>query len=392
MRYNFDEIIPRENTNSVKYDIRETYFGKPDVFPMWVADMDFKTPDFILEAIRERLNHEILGYTIKPDSFFESIVGWVKRRHNWDIKKEWIAYSPGVVPAINLIVEGFTSPGDKIIVQPPVYYPFFSAVKNNNRILVNNQLVNNNGKYFIDFDALRKSIDPDVKMLIFCNPHNPVGRVWTKEELTELGNICIENDILIVSDEIHSDLVFPGYTHIPIASLSPEIDKRTITCMAPSKTFNLAGLATSEVIISNPRLRHAYDKVLDKVHIGMGNALGLVALEAAYSKGDEWLDELIKYLTSNLDVARNFLKQEIPSVKLIEPEATYLLWLDFNKLNMSNEALKSFIITDAGLGFNDGPVFGSGGEGFQRMNIALPQPQLMEALDKLKSAFKRNNL
>lgn len=392
MRYNFDEIVPRENTNSVKYDIREMYFGKSDVFPMWVADMDFKTPDFIIEALRERLNHEILGYTIKPDSFFESIVDWVKRRHKWDIKKEWIAYSPGVVPAINLIVEGFTSPGDKIIVQPPVYYPFFSAVKNNNRVLVNNQLVKNNGKYYIDFEALRKSIDPDVKMLIFCNPHNPVGRVWTKEELTELGNICVENDIIIVSDEIHSDLVFPGYTHIPMASLSPEIDKRTITCMAPSKTFNLAGLATSEVIISNPRLRHTYEKVLDKVHIGMGNVLGLVALEAAYSRGDEWLDELMKYLTSNLEVTRSFLKQEIPSVKLIEPEATYLLWLDFSELNKSNEALKSFIIKDAGLGFNDGPVFGPGGEGFQRMNIALPQPQLMMALDKLKSAFRRNNL
>jgi len=271
MTYNFDEIVSRENTNSVKYDIRAELFGKEDVIPMWVADMDFRTPDFIIKAIKTRLEHEILGYSIKPGSYYDSIIKWLDRRHNWDIKKEWISFSPGVVPALNMAVMAYSRPGDKIILQSPVYHPFYAAIENNGRRIVDNPLRQENGRYYFDFDDLKKKIDADVKMLFLCNPHNPVSRAFTEDELSELAAICLENNILIIADEIHSDLIFPGYRHIPMASLSDDIAENTITCMAPSKTFNLAGMSTSFLVIKNRELRHRYNKVLDQVHISSGN-------------------------------------------------------------------------------------------------------------------------
>jgi len=389
MTYNFDEIVSRENTNSVKYDIRAELFGKEDVIPMWVADMDFRTPDFIIKAIKTRLEHEILGYSIKPGSYYDSIIKWLDRRHNWDIKKEWISFSPGVVPALNMSVMAYSRPGDKIILQSPVYHPFYAAIENNGRRIVDNPLRQENGRYYFDFDDLKKKIDADVKMLFLCNPHNPVSRAFTEDELSELAAICLENNILIIADEIHSDLIFPGYRHIPMASLSDDIAENTITCMAPSKTFNLAGMSTSFLVIKNRELRHRYNKVLDQVHISSGNLFGTVALEAAYTGGDEWLGQLMTYLKKNAELVRNYLSENIPEIKLTEPEATYLLWLDCRELKMNAKKLKKFIIHEAGLGLNDGAMFGPGGEGFQRMNIATPAGIVEKSLQQLKNAVDK---
>lgn len=389
MTYDFDEIVPRENTNSVKYDIRGELFGKEDVIPMWVADMDFRTPDFIIKAIKSRLEHEIFGYSIKPGSYYDSIIKWLGRRHTWDIKKEWISFSPGVVPALNMAVMAYSRPGDKIILQSPVYHPFYAAIENNGRRMVNNPLRQENGRYYFDFDDLKKKIDADVKMLFLCNPHNPVSRAFTEEELRELAAICMENNILIIADEIHSDLIFPGYRHIPMASLSDDIAENTITCMAPSKTFNLAGMSTSFLVIKNRELRHRYNKVLDQVHISSGNLFGTVALESAYTSGDEWLEQLMAYLKKNAELVKNYLSENIPEIKLTEPEATYLLWLDCRELKMTNKELKNFMIHEAGLGLNDGAMFGPGGEGYQRMNIAAPANTVEKSLQQLKKAVDR---
>lgn len=385
MQYNFDEIVNRENTASVKYDLRKVIFEKEDVIPMWVADMDFKTPDFIIKAIRERLDHEVLGYSIRPKSYFLSIINWLKRRHNWIIKEEWISYSPGIVPAINMAVLAYTEPNDKIIIQPPVYFPFFSAIENNNRVQVENPLKMKNGRYYFDFDDLEEKLK-DAKMLILSNPHNPGGSVWTKDELKRLGELCLENNVLIMSDEIHADLVFKNFKFTPVASISNEIADNTVTFIAPSKTFNIAALATSSVISSNKILKDKFDKVVDAIHVGMGNVFGTVASEAAYNFGDEWLDQLMDYLTLNLDFAQDYFNEKIPQIKMMRPEGTYMVWLDCTQLDLKNKDLKHFMIEDAGLGFNDGRMFGTGGEGFMRMNIACPKQILLDALIRLENA------
>lgn len=388
MKYNFDEIINRENTASVKYDLRKDIFGKEDVIPMWVADMDFKTPDFIIKAIIDRANHEVFGYSFRPESYFLSIVNWLKRRHNWEISKDWISFSPGIVPAVNMAILAFTEPNDKIIIQPPVYFPFFSAIKNNNRVLVENPLKLKNGRYCFDFNNLEKKL-ADAKMLILSNPHNPGGSVWTKNELKSLGEMCLENNVLIMSDEIHADLVFKNFKFTPLASISKEIADSTVTFVAPSKTFNMAALATSSVIASNKELKNKYDKVLDAIHVGLGNVFGTVASEAAYNYGDEWLDQLMDYLSGNLDFTQKFLNEKIPQIKMIRPEGTYLVWLDCSELNLNEKDLKEFMIEDAGLGFNDGRMFGTGGEGYMRMNIACPKQTLLNALISLEKAVNK---
>ena len=388
MKYNFDEIVNRENTDSVKYDLRKDIFGKDDVIPMWVADMDFKTPDFIINAIKERTKHEVFGYSFRPESYFKSIVNWVKRRHQWEINSEWISFGPGIVPAVNMAVMAYTNPGDKIIVQTPVYFPFFSAIKNNNRIQVENTLILKDGRYFIDFEDLAEKLK-DAKMFILSNPHNPGGSVWKKDELKRLGEMCLENDVLVLADEIHSDLVFKTHKYIPLASVSEEIANNTVTFIAPSKTFNMAALATSSVIASNKELKEKYDHVLDTIHVGMGNVFGTVASEAAYNYGDEWLDQLMDYLSENLDFAEDFFDSRIPEIKMIRPEGTYLIWLDCSQLNLNGKDIKDFMIHDVGLGFNDGSMFGTGGDGFVRMNVACPKKTLENALLKLEKAVKK---
>ena len=389
MIYDFDEIIPRQNTASVKYDLLQKYFGKDNLLPMWVADMDFRTPDFIVNAVKERASHEIYGYSFRTEKYDEALIGWFACRHGWKIDKEWISFSPGVVPALNLIVMEFTEPGDEIIVQPPVYFPFFSAVNNHNRKLVLNQLAYEKGRYSIDFKDLESKLNSNTRMLVLCNPHNPVGRAWKAEELEQLANICVKNNILLLSDEIHCDLIFPPTKHIITASLSEEIANNTITAVAPSKTFNLAGLSTSAIICPNPELKRRYDKILDNVHVGSGNIFGSVAAQAAYTHGDEWLDQLLDYVRENYRHAYDFLESFLPEIKPAPLEATYLLWLDFSRAGFgSNEELKDFIIEKAGLALNEGVSFGAGGEGFMRMNLACPRKVLIRALNQLRKAFE----
>jgi cystathionine beta-lyase len=384
--YNFDEIIERRGTQCIKHDFNREIFGTDDIIPMWVADMDFRTPDFVMKAIRKRAEHEIMGYTRRSAGFFQAIIDWYKRRQNWSIESDWIIFTPGIVPALHFAVRAFTSPGDKIIIQPPVYHPFFSVIEGNQREILMNPLKLRKGKYYMDLDNLKDQLDEQVKLMLLCHPHNPVGRDWTLEELTELANICLKRNIVIVSDEIHSDLILPGHTHFPLAAISPAFSEITITCIAPSKTFNLAGLSTSAVIISNTMKRKVFSKEIETAHLWVGNIFGNIALEAAYRSGDSWLDQLMNYLLDNFKILNFYLTQYIPEIKLVWPEATYLAWLDMRQLNLDEAELKDFMIHKAGLGCNDGPTFGTGGQGFQRMNIACPRIVLNKSLEQLRHA------
>jgi cystathionine beta-lyase len=387
MQYNFDEIIDRGNTACVKYDLRKFFFGNNEVIPMWVADMDFRTPDFVMDAIRKRAAHEVLGYSIRTDSYFDALTAWIQRRHHWRTEREWIAFSPGIVPAVNMAVLAFTLRRDKVIIQPPVYFPFFDAVKNHNRKLVYNQLIMENGRYRMNYDNLEQLCRDGARMLILSNPHNPAGNAWRADELQRMADICLKYNVLMISDEIHCDLVNRGYKHTVLASLSPEIAANTVTMVAPSKTFNLAGMATSSVIISNPSLMKRFRKVLDGLHIEMGNLFGNVAAEAAYMHGDAWLEQLLDYIDGNIHTLIEFAETHLPQVKVIRPEATYMAWLDFSQTGMSDAELKKFAIEEAGLGLNEGTQFGPGGDGYMRMNLACPRPVLMKALKQLKHAL-----
>ncbi len=383
MPFNFDLAIERSGTNCVKYDLRRQIFGREDVIPMWVADMDFAVPPFVAEAIRLRAQHPVYGYSIIPETYYEAILSWQSRRHGWTIQKESVLFSPGVVTGLNMIVQAFTEPGDKIIVQPPVYFPFFSCVENNGRTLVVNRLAEDRGVYSIDFDDLERKMKEGARMLILCNPHNPVSRCWTREELEWVGRKCLEYGILVVSDEIHCDLVFSPHRHIPMATLSPEIEKITVTCIAPSKTFNLAGLFTSSIIITDEDLRRRFKTSAERIHLSP-NIFGIVAAEAAYREGDQWLAELMGYLEGNIRKVGEFLARSMPGVTFSPPEATYMLWLDFRTLGLGDEELKDRLINEAGLGLVDGRIFGAGGAGFQRMNIGCPAAVVETALERLK--------
>jgi len=390
MKYDFDQIVRREGTDSVKYDMRKNIFGKEDVIPLWVADMDFPTPDFIREAMTKRAGHPVYGYSFRGKDYFKSIINWFKEQHNWEIEKDWILFSPGIVPAVNFCVQAFTKEGEGVIVQPPVYYPFFSAVENNHRKLVINPLKLENGRLCFDFDDLEIKIETQQpKMLLLCSPHNPGGSVWTREELQTLADICIQNQVLIISDEIHCDLVLNGNRHIPVATLSETVSKHTITCVAASKTFNLAGMATSSVIISNEELRELFEESIERAHVGMGNVFGNVASEAAYKHGAEWLKQLLKYIEGNIDHSIAFLEQHAPGITAIRPEATYMIWLDCRKLGMPDEELWKFMIHEAGVGLNRGDMFGKGGEGFLRMNVACPKVTLNRALSNIRKALRK---
>ncbi|HRZ78252.1 MAG TPA: PatB family C-S lyase, partial [Bacteroidales bacterium] len=361
-----------------------------DVLPLWVADMDFRTPPFIMDALRRRAEHEVMGYTVRSEAYHLALMDWVGRRHGWAVEKDWILFSPGVVPALSMLVMAFTRPGEKVIVQPPVYSPFFSVVKENGREVVDNPLCWDGECYRMDLDQLRRVIDPQTRMIFICNPHNPVGRAWGAEELRALAEVCLERGVLMVSDEIHCDLVLPGHRHVPLASLSEEIAARTITCMAPSKTFNLAGLATSHVIISDKGLRETFHQTLERVHVWLGNIFGAVAAEAAYTGGEDWLREMLDYVQGNIDFLADFLQNNIPQIRMIRPEATYMAWLDCRALGLDDAGLKDFFIKKARLGLNDGPSFGLGGSGFQRINLACPRSIVEEAAKRLKEGV--NNI
>ena len=386
-KYNFDEIIPREGTNCIKYDARRQIFKSAGVLPLWVADTDFRTPDFITDAIKKRTEHEIFGYTFKPDSYYNSIIYWMQRRHNWAVKKEWISSSPGVVAGLTLAVEAFSNPGDGVVVQPPVYFPFFSCVKGTGRKMVQNPLKIENGRYTFDFHDLKSKITKETRLLMLCNPQNPGGMVWKAEELEELSSICIDNNIIIISDEIHSDLIYKGNRHIPVSMVSEETAQNSVVLMAPSKTFNVAGLATSVVIIPDRKKFELYEKALNLGHLGMGNIFGSVALEAAYTYGDEWLEELLEYLWNNFLYLENFFKNNLPKVKVMKPEATYLIWLDFREYGMDDSELTKFIVRKAKVGLNNGARFGIEGDGWMRLNIGCPRSILTEGLERLVNAF-----
>jgi cysteine-S-conjugate beta-lyase len=387
MLYNFNEPIDRAGTNTVKYDLRKALFGREDVIPMWVADMDFAVPPFVQEAVMKRAAHPIYGYTIIPESFYSALISWQKRRHNWVLAKESVFFSPGVVTGLNMIVQAFTEPGDKIIVQPPVYFPFFSAVKKNGRELMYNELIHKEGIYSMDQQDLEKKMKAGAKMMILCNPHNPVGRSWTRAELEWLGEKSIEHGVMIVSDEIHCDLVFPSNRHIPFATLSEDIASRTITCIAPSKTFNLAGLFTSSILITDEKLREKFKAFQERLHLSP-NIFGITAAEAAYSQGDEWLGQLMDYLARNAEVTREFILEKMPEIRVSPLEATYLMWLDFKSWHFPPAELRKMLIEKAGIGFVDGREFGPGGDGFQRMNIGCPQATVLEVLERLFSLRK----
>lgn len=385
MKYDFDRVIERRGTDSDKWQV----YGA-EVLPMWVADMDFLAPPQVIDALVKRAQHGVFGYPMHPDPYYEygSMIDWMRTRHGWNIKRKWITHSPGVVTALNLAVNAFTQPGDKIIVQPPVYPPFFSIVKNNGRQLVFNPLRAENGYYRMDLADLEKRIDSRTKALMLCSPHNPVGRVWTKEELSALGEICVRRNVLILSDEIHSDLILRGNKHTPLATISPELADLTITLIAPSKTFNIPGLFTSALIIPNPKLHTQFNHMLENMALNSSNIFGMVGLEAAYRHGAEWLDQLLEYLQANIDFAIRFFKERVPQIKVTCPEGTYLLWLDCRDLGLGHDALRDLFLKQAKVALNEGYTFGAGGEGFMRMNVGCPRSILQEGLERIERAVK----
>jgi len=388
MKYNFDELVDRRNSDSVKWRELEEFQGEKDVLPMWVADMDFKSSDEIIEALKTRVEHGVFGYPYIDDSFYESIINWIKNRYNWEIKKEWILFTPGVVMGLNIGVRELVEEGEKVLVQSPVYPPFYRVVNNNKRIVNNVPLIHNGEKFVMDYENLEKKIDDDTKLMMLCSPHNPVGRVWTKEELIKLGDICINNNIIIISDEIHCDLTLKGHKHIPLASISKELEERTITLMAPSKTFNIAGLHTSVAIIPNENLRNKYSRAIEIMEIGNISIFGALALETAYNHGGQWLKEVMEYIESNIDFAIDYINKNIPEIKVHKPEGTYLLWLDFRSLNKSSDEISEALIKNGKVYLNDGRPYGPGGEGYFRLNIACPRAILEDGLNRIEKAVK----
>lgn len=386
-KIDFDLVIDRKNTNCLKYDFAVRRGRPEDVLPLWVADMDFQTAPEIIEAIQKRTAHGIFGYSEVKDEYFEAVQTWMKEKHGWEVERSWLVKTPGVVFALAMSVQAFTEPGDAVLIQQPVYYPFSEVIKDNGRKIVANLLVlKEDGKYHMDFeDFEQKIIDNHVKLFLLCSPHNPVGRVWTREELERVGEICRKYDVIVVSDEIHEDFVFEG-KHQVLANINEDLKNRTIICTAPSKTFNLAGLQVSNVWIPNRKLRTKFRKRIAAAGYSQLNALGLTACEAAYRYGGNWHAELMVYLRENLDYLRSFIKERIPQIKLIEPEGTYLIWLDFRGLGLTEAQREELLLKKAEIWLDSGAIFGGAGEGFERINIACPRSTLKEALERIERA------
>ena len=387
MNYNFDEVIDRSNNFSAKWSEMDKKYGSNDLLPMWVADMDFKTAPCIMEALKNRLEQGIFGYTTRPESYNKSIVNWVNGRFGWSIESEWLMFSPGVVPTLSLIVQEMTKENDKIMIQEPVYGPFNSVVKQNKRELVISPLMKlEDGNYIMDYDDIESKIK-DVKIFILCNPHNPVGRVWTKEELIKLGNICLKHNVLVVSDEIHSDIIMKNHKHTPFASINKEFEQNSITCMAPTKTFNIAGLQMSQVIVPNEKYYKVLDEAFTRLDIKRNNAFSLVATEAAYNEGEDWLEEYLEYIEGNIDFAIGYIKENMPKLKARKPEGTYLLWVDFSGTGLSDDEISNVLVEKGKIALNSGTAFGTGGEGYQRINLACPRSMVEEGLKRIKKAI-----
>ncbi|NMF00136.1 MalY/PatB family protein [Aneurinibacillus aneurinilyticus] len=386
MKYDFDVAISRTDTNSAKWDYLESIFGTEDVLPLWVADMDFASPPCVVEALVARAKHPVYGYPGTPQALFEAASQWMAHRFNIQVQPEWMTAVSGVISGLHAAVEAFTRPGDKIIVQPPVYPPFFNVALSRGRYVIENPLREQDGYYVMDFEDLRSKIDDRTKLLILCSPHNPVGRVWTKEELAHVAAICVEHDIIILTDEIHADLVYEKNTHTPFASLGPEASKRCITFLSPSKTFNVAGLFTSIAFTEHTGLLKRLKASVRKAGTDHVNLFGIEACIAAYKGGEEWLEEVLVYLKGNATYIERFLQERLPQIQMRIPEATYLGWLDFREFGFSAGELKRFIVEEARLGFNDGASFGTGGEGFQRINFGCSRAVLEEAMLRLEKA------
>ena len=377
MRYNFDEIVQRRGTNSYKWDSADD----ADVLPMWVADMDFRTAPAIIEALQQRVAHGIFGYTRVPDAYYEAVINWFGRRHNWKIQKDWMIYTSGVVPAISAVIKALTQPGDKVLVQNPVYNCFFSSIRNNGCEIVSNPLVYKENTYVIDYEDLeRKVADEKVKILLLCNPHNPAGRVWSKEELTRIGEICIRHGVWVVSDEIHCELVYTGYTYTPFASISEEFLHHSVTCISPSKSFNIAGLQIANIVSADEEVRRQIDKAININEVCDVNPFGVIATIAAYNEGEEWLLQLLDYLKGNYECMKTFCEVSLPNFPITRLEGTYLVWMDCRSLPYPSEELEEKLVKEEKLWLNAGTMYGAEGEGFMRWNIACPRAVLLKGL------------
>lgn len=389
MNFDFDKVIERSGTASLKYDARQEIFGNADVVPLWVADMDFATPLTVTQALIERAAHPIYGYTVFPESLYEALIDWLKRRFDWTVKREWIVMSPGVVPSLHAACLAYAQAGESVIIQPPVYFPFFSSVSNTGRQVLQNPLRFENGRYEIDFDHLEQCA-AKAKLLLLCSPHNPISRVWRKDELERLLSIAQKHNLLIFSDEIHADLIYPDFQHFPLAALA-ENPANIITAIAPSKTFNIAGLNLSALIIADAAQRKAITSAFDQLHVSPSNPFSITAFEAAYRAGEPWLDALLVYLQETRDFVHAYLQQHLPKIQLIAAEGTYLLWLDCRDLGMTDAQLKRFFVEEAGLGLSPGTLFGQQGSGFMRMNIGAPREVIRQALERVVLAQNQRN-
>lgn len=385
MKYNFDEIIDRRGTESVKWDAVSERWGRNDLLPMWVADMDFRTPPFVMEALRKRLEHEVLGYTFACEEWYTSIINWLQIRHGWKVKREELTFMPGIVRGLAFAIQCFTEKGDKVMVMPPVYHPFFLVTEKNKREVVYSPLVLRDGQYYIDFDRFRKDIQ-GCKLLILSNPHNPGGRVWTREELEQIAEICYESKTLVISDEIHADLTLPPYQHITFALVSEKARQNSLVFMSPSKAFNMPGLASSYCIIENKEICRCFQEYMEASELSEGHLFAYLSVAAAYSNGTEWLDQVLAYIQSNIDFTDAFLSEYIPDIKMIRPQASYLVFLDCRTLELNQKELVNLFVDGAHLALNDGTMFGKEGEGFMRLNVACPRSVLEKALKKLKEA------
>lgn len=387
-KYNFDQIIDRRGTNALKTDVLKERYGSEDLMPLWVADMDFLSPPAVTEAIIERAKHGLFGYTCPSQEYYNSIINWVKRSHDWTLDQQWITFIPGIVKGIAFVIDCFSTKEDHVIIQPPVYHPFRIIPSLHQRKVVDNPLVLEAGQYKMDLSDLKKRIDTSSKILILCNPHNPGGRVWTKEELADLAEVCYDNGILVISDEIHSDMAFENNKHVPFASVSEKAAQNSITFMAPSKTFNIAGIVSSYSIIPNDKIRTKFNNYLKSSELEEGHIFAYLAAQAAYEKGEEWLTEAKDYIWGNIQFVDQFLKTNIPQIKAMIPEASFLVWLDCRELNLTQKDLVSLFVKDAKLALNDGTMFGKGGEGFMRLNVGSPRSVIEKALNNLKAAIK----
>lgn len=387
MTINFDQIIDREQSSSLKYDGRKGYFGKEDVIPLWVADMDFAAPEEVTKALVERAQHPIYGYTLYPDSLFAAMQDWFKRRHNWQIERKSIVMCPGVVPSLYAVIKALTEPGDKVVIQPPVYHPFFSTVDKSDRELVLNPLQLNDGAYQMDLAHFEQCAAAGAKLLLLCSPHNPVGRVWSRDELTDLLAIAAKYNVTIVSDEIHADLIFPNQKHTPLDSIASDV--AIVTTISASKSFNIPGMGLSAMVVSDAKQRKAIKSIFENWHIHAANPFSITAFEAAYQHGDNWLEQLMVYLEQTYQQVVALFEQQLPKIKVLPCQGTYLLWLDCKAMNMSDEQLRHFFIDDAKVGMNQGVSFGDVGSGYMRMNIAAPRPVVIEACHRIITAYQQ---